>query len=516
MAFYQKYRPQTFSDIVGEDHIAETLKEAVKSNKLSHAYLLCGPRGTGKTSTARLLAKAFNCQKINLSKESKSPLDEPCNQCEICQEITEGRAIDVIEIDAASHTKVDEIREVIEKVRLLPVRGKKKVYIIDEVHMLSNSSFNALLKTLEEPPSHVAFILATTEPHKLPATILSRTQRFDFRRVKKSDIVKNLKKIAEKEKIDIDNESLELIAIASDGGHRDAVSLLEQISSSSKKITVLETQNILGIRDGEGVIQIVGAIFNAIPEEGLKIAHRFFDGGVDMVWLNKSIIELMRKILIFKATEKTLFEDTEENITEIKKLSKIVSIDDLVRRIENFIKCGQLLKDISYPILPIEMAIIESCGLNKDIDCEIKKEVDNKITNQKQEIEKELKKEIKKDVEKEGNDLETQSVAVFEMTDDIWQKVVEETKKKNSTLAALLRDAKPLICNEKEVVLGVKFAFHKDKISEAKNKKYLEEILSLLLGSKKVVSCQITAEKKETKKPLSDNELQKAAEEVFG
>jgi DNA polymerase III subunit gamma/tau len=267
VAFYQKYRPKFFVDLIGEDHIRETLLEASKGDKMSHAFLLCGPRGTGKTTTARLLAKVLNCQQIIKDRAYKKEITgEPCNKCEVCLEINEGRAIDVVEIDAASHTKVDEIREVIDKARFMPAKLTKKVYIVDEVHMLSTSSFNALLKTLEEPPAHVVFILATTEVHKLPATIVSRVQRYDFRRIKKDDIIQNLKKIAKAEKIEIDDKVLDLIAVKAEGGHRDAVSLLEQISATGDT-SYENASKVLGHSDSGEILAFLEAIFSNLPEE---------------------------------------------------------------------------------------------------------------------------------------------------------------------------------------------------------------------------------------------------------
>ena len=358
MAFYRKYRPKTFSEIIGEDHVSKTLLEAVKSKKLSHAYLLCGPRGTGKTSTARLLAKTFNCQTILNSEEN---LGEPCNECNSCLEISKGRAVDVIEIDAASHTKVDEIREVIDNARFAPANLSKKVYIIDEVHMLSNSSFNALLKTLEEPPAHVVFILATTEVHKLPATILSRTQRYDFHRVSQKSIIKNLKKIAKEENIEIDQESLELIAVSAEGGHRDAIGMLEQIAAVTNKITMSDIFSILGITESSEMIKFVGAIFNNEPGEGLKIAQQLYRSGIEMMQFNKQIIEYLRKILLFKMSGQFLFEDTKENLESIEKLSHKVEQARLINILEIFIKSGQLFKEVTNSLLPVEMAVIESC-----------------------------------------------------------------------------------------------------------------------------------------------------------
>ena len=559
LAFYQKYRPKTFSDLIGEDHIRATLVEAVKSDSLSHAYLLCGPRGTGKTSTARLLAKTFNCETLLSDKRAgKEVSGEPCNKCQSCLDVSAGRAVDVIEIDAASHTKVDEIREVIDQANFVPTRSYRKVYIIDEVHMLSNSSFNALLKTLEEPPAHVIFILATTEVHKLPATILSRTQRFDFRRVTKEDIVINLKNIAKNEKIEIDDDSLEMIALSAEGGHRDAIGLLEQVASFSSKITKDTVEDILGIAKSEEVFGFVGAIFNEIPEEGLKIAHRLFSGGANMTQFNKGIIECLRKILLVKMSGQALFDDTAENIEKSKKLAEQIDERRLVFIIEIFIKAGQLLKDISLPVLPIEMAVVESCvhdsTTNSKFEIRNSKQIPNsktqnqndqkinintdslpKAQNDNKEIPEEKKaadavvpeKVAHKDDNIEKKDVavnkieispvaseekETATIAVFQMTDDLWERVIDEAKKENSTLAALLRDAKPLEVSGNKVKLGVRFAFHKDRISEPANLSFLENIFSEIVGQKCIIGCEVSKPKK---KSGEGEDLVKAAEEIF-
>lgn len=524
MAFYQKYRPKFFVDLIGEDHIRETLLEASKSDKMSHAFLLCGPRGTGKTTTARLLAKALNCQQIIQDRlEKKEITGEPCNKCEACLEIDEGRAIDVVEIDAASHTKVDEIREVIDKARFMPAKLTKKVYIIDEVHMLSTSSFNALLKTLEEPPAHVVFILATTEVHKLPATIVSRVQRYDFRRIKKDDIIQNLKKIAKAEKIEIDDKVLDLIAVKAEGGHRDAVSLLEQISATGDT-SYGNASKVLGHSDSGEILAFVEAIFSNHPEEGLKIAQDAYGNGASMIQFNKEVIVYLRLILLSTVSQRFKFDDTKENIASIQKLSSMKTSTEIAKMLDVFIKAGQMLKDIAFPLMPIEMAVIEATHQVKNENIKNKNDSSkSKISKQEQELKIEYSKLERASVKPEEADLPadkteelTSPVAVFEMTKDLWQKVIDEVKKENATLAALLRDAKPLELTEKKMNLGVKFAFHKDKISEAKNCAILERVIENILGQKLAVVCKISnGGEKKASEALPDDELQKAAEEIF-
>jgi len=535
MAFYQKYRSKTFSDLIGQDLIRDTLIEAIRSDKFSHAYLLTGPRGTGKTSTARLLAKAVNCLTLlDLRKNNKEISGEPCNTCDSCLEIGSGRSVDVIEIDAASHTGVDEIRELIEKAQFAPNKSSKKVYIIDEVHMLSKSAFNALLKTLEEPPKHVIFILATTESYKLPPTILSRVQRYDFRRVSKEDIVKNLTKIAKEENLEIDQGSLELIASNAEGGHRDAIVLLEKISSLGKKIDKSSVENMLGIADRKFIFQFLGAIFNANPEEGLKIAHRLYEEGLEMAQFSKDVIEVLRRMLLLSESGKALFEDTTENMASIKDLSQRCTSDQILRLIEVFLRAVTLLKEIAYPILPIEMAIVEGCSQLSTTNPKSKIQNPKQIVNtnikntlarhSEAQAEESSEARVKKEDEIGQEDqstvinqpsTDTVPVVVLQMTNDIWTRAIGEIKQANTSLSALMRDAKPLEYTKGKLVLGVKFKFHKDKISAPENTKILEKVFCELTGDNCTISCKLIDSKPKDSKITDDKELQKAAEEIF-
>ncbi|HOX41082.1 MAG TPA: DNA polymerase III subunit gamma/tau, partial [bacterium] len=346
-SLYQKYRSKTFGEMVGQSHIIATILESIKNDQLTHAYLLTGPRGIGKTSTARLLAKAINCQSLAAErKDGGVKSGEPCNNCESCQDIAAGRAVDVIEIDAASHTGVDDVRELIENSRLAPAKGSKKVYIIDEVHMLSKSAFNALLKTLEEPPSHVVFIMATTEVHKIPATILSRALRFDFKRATKKDLISNLQRVAKAENIVISEEALDLIAVLSAGGHRDALGLLEKVSVEKREIDRDITEKLLGVTSEQTIYDFVGAIFNKSTEEGLKIVHQVFEGGADMSEFNRGVIELLRKTLLVSVTKTALFEDTSDHLEKIAELTHVRSVPEIISLINIFVEAGNLLKEV--------------------------------------------------------------------------------------------------------------------------------------------------------------------------
>ena len=318
----RKWRPQTFAEVVGQTHIVQTLQNAIKFNRIPHALLFCGPRGVGKTTVARVLAKALNCE--------KGPCIEPCNECISCQEITQGHSLDVYEMDGASNRGIDEIREIRENVRYLPSKGRYKVYIIDEVHMLTKEAFNALLKTLEEPPPHVIFIFATTEPHKIPATIISRCQRFPFKRIASKTLYERVKYITAQEQIEIENEALWLLVRAAAGGLRDALSLLDQvISFSTPPIKAEDIRAILGLFDTQIVFEVIEAILDQDIKRTVFLIAKIAEEGEDIKEFYYQLVTYWRHLLMVKINPKTSLVDLPDN--EIDRLQQLSQKQPLSR-----------------------------------------------------------------------------------------------------------------------------------------------------------------------------------------
>ena len=367
LVLYRKYRPQNFAEIIGQEHVVKTLTNAISSGRISHAYLFAGPRGLGKTSIARLLAKAVNCQ------NRKEGTAEPCNKCSSCLEIMGNRSMDLIEIDAASHRGIDDIRELRDSIRFVPTKSKYKVFILDEAHQLSRDAVNALLKTLEEPPGHVIFVLATTEIHKMISTIISRCQRFDFRKLTVPEIIKRLEIISEREKVKIERPALELIALNSTGSLRDAESLLDQAltfaNTFNRELRAEDIKDLLGLVEIELVSKFTDFLCQKKSMEAINFLNELAEKGLDLQEFSKSLINYLRQALILRLIGEAAGEPdnpiitclTKEELAKLQTQAATFKESELQKNINLFLDAQNKMKYSPIPQLPLELAIIEFC-----------------------------------------------------------------------------------------------------------------------------------------------------------
>jgi DNA polymerase III subunit gamma/tau len=482
---YRKYRPQKFSEIIGQTHIVQTLSNSIKNNRIGQAYLLTGPRGTGKTTIARVFAKAVSCMKRDGF--------EPCQKCEICKNIAEGRALDIIEIDAASNTGVDNIRELRETVKLPPTQAKYKVYIIDEVHMLSTGAFNALLKTLEEPPAHVIFILATTEIHKVPETIISRCQRFDFSRLTLEQIVKKLSGIAQNEGVKIEKNALEMIAVASEGGMRDAESLLAQIIAlEDKNITSKEVEEILGAGRLESVRELAHLVFDKKTAEALVLVNRLSEEGTNLEVFQKSLLNYLRQLMIASVSPdlSSLFslELTKEQIKELETEAKDYSTKTILAMIENLIETQKNVRSSFIPQLPLEMAIIKSGSLADyaEVPNNVSVSAEKISSNKKPANPKAEPAPIKEEpvaVETPSKKEAYNEVDILQIKDN-WGNILKATRPHNHSLMALLSNCEPIRIEDGKILIATKYSFYKDKLNGKSIRPIIEEVIDKILNSR--------------------------------
>ncbi|MFA6426938.1 MAG: DNA polymerase III subunit gamma/tau [Candidatus Magasanikbacteria bacterium] len=491
MALYLDYRPQQFDDIIGQAHIITTLKNQVLRQKTAHAYLFSGPRGVGKTTTARILAKALNCEK------RKENSYEPCNECESCKEISETRSIDVIEIDAASHTGVDNVREnIIENAQFKPTKSKNKIFIIDEVHMLSTASFNALLKTLEEPPAYVSFILATTDSHKLPATIISRCQRFNYSKVPDDDMKSYIKSIAKKEGIKIDDEVIARITRKSEGCARDAVGLLDQIMASGEKhITEDVASLVLPTTHIELQLDFAEQLILKQKEQGLTTLRTLASDGVSLPHFAEDLIELLRVIMIgcidIKLSEKEL-DLPKDAFKRVLELTKSINSVQMVRLIDLALKRTNEIRNSPLPQLPLEMLVIEWCMSDEDNDqgtttreqkTPIKSSDTKTSTTQKTMLQDNTTSSITQPENQtdvaivKNNDTQINS----EQAKKAWESCVDEISKQMPSFGFILKMSEFECVEGNLIKILANYTFHKDKITEKPIREKIESLLSAIL-----------------------------------
>jgi len=555
--FYRKWRPQTLSEVVGQEHVTQTLRHAIDSGRVAHAYLFCGPRGTGKTSTGRILAKAVNC--LNPTQ------GEPCNDCDVCRAINEGNALDVIEIDAASNRGIDEIRDLREKVNYSPNLAHYKVYIIDEVHMITKEASNAFLKTLEEPPPYAIFVLATTEPHKVLPTILSRCQRFDFHRLSQSAVISKLNLVCDKEDVHIEPEALRLIAKVTTGSLRDAENLLEQlVAYYGHEIELNQVQAMLGISGDLRVRELAKHIIDKDISAGLETINSVSSDGLDLRQFNRELVDYLRDLLLVKSGSESVVDVTSDDLNEIRSLAAGAPLDYLVTAVKLF--GGVDLRWDNYSPLPLELALVEcilSVTEEKQLAGPAPSKSDKstevahphaKSSEPRQEPKppapagvaslatksiKAVSPEPEKTVDvaspatksaKSPPEPQTPTAAETAETPDTispgdidylrsrWKEFVDAMRGEGSrgNLDAVLRSAsEPLSVEDGTLTVGFYHEFHKSYIEDPKYKHLVEKKLREVFGQPYKLSCVIIERSKEAKtRPEAESPLVKAALEM--
>lgn len=499
-ALYREWRPKTFEDIIGQEHVTTTLKNQILTNRIAHAYLFCGTRGTGKTSTSKVFAKALNCL---------NPHDgEPCNECEMCVKINEGLAIDISEMDAASRNKVENMRDIIDEVQYPPQEAKYKIYILDEVHMLTTGAVNAFLKTLEEPPSNVIFILATTDPQKLPITILSRCQRFDFKRISNNHMVNRLRKIVKEKGVFADDKSLALICRVSDGAMRDALSILDQsISMGDGKVDYDELVSMLGLVTNDHLLKITDAVIEKNIEKTMRVIEDIVFSGKDMSLFIKDLTSHFRNLLMVKVTNnpEEVLDMSEENIELVKGQGERLRIEEIMRDIRILQECEESSKVSKQARLYMELAAIKMCKIEYDTSKEViisrinrieeaiksgKIAVRAKTEVKEPDMVKESKvaqvtrrPEKKEDASINTSFNEDSKISIDEVK-RAWKDILERFKARRAMVVyASLSTGKPVSCNNGviEIQYEDQYGFNKSRLEKPDTSKLVNEVFSEVL-----------------------------------
>lgn len=543
-AIYRKFRPKTFDDVLGQEHVTRTLKNQILSDNIAHAYLFSGIRGTGKTSTAKIFSRAVNC--------IQNHDGNPCNECEICKSTLDETNMDVIEMDAASNNGVEDIRELRDKVKFLPVKSKFKVYIIDEVHMLSKGAFNALLKTLEEPPEHLLFILATTEPQKIPATILSRCQRFDLKRIKSSVIVENMKKICDEMGIEYDEKALKLIASNSEGAMRDAQSILDRcMSFNDDKIDYETVINLLGTVNYQVVLQAADSIMDRDIRKTMILIDDILNMGKEITIFLDELIICFRNMLIIKTTNSTdnLMKISVEEAEDLKNASNKVSVDEIVNIIEELSTAQLECKRSLNPRVLLETKLIKMLNTvnNSNITELINRieQLENNIKNNsfavkqakipaKRNAASETEKfnEVKiseyagstakhetSETKQEVKSFENKSdEAIYNGIIDGWQTILKKVRSENAGLQAIIRESKLYeVVNKKAVFeFDPKFTFHINAANQPKNKQKFKEVVSGFINDECEVEFIIKKDDKSIKPKQTIEDVYEDLKNEFG
>lgn len=526
-ALYREWRPRTFDDVVGQEHITTTLKNEILNDRIAHAYLFCGTRGTGKTSTAKVMAKALNCLYLKDG--------EPCNECEMCRKINEGLAIDVTELDAASNNGIDKIRDIIDDTKYPPQESKYKVYIMDEVHMLSVGAVNAFLKTLEEPPKNVIFILATTDPQKLPITILSRCQRFDFKRINQKEISARLRWITDSQNISYEEKSLDLIARVSDGAMRDALSILDQaIAMGESKINYDDLVSILGLVTNEYLFDITDTIIDRNIEKAMIIIDKLVYSGKDMQLFIKDLIAHFRNLLMVKVTNnpEEVLDMSLENIALVKEQARKTRVEEIMRAIRILQDAEANSKASKQSRLYLELALIKMCKIEYDTSNEVilsrinrleESLKSGKIQITQSEVVHELSQSdnvnsnytVNKNVQTKKNEqsnsvsnnitagANTNSSLTADDVGRAWTEILEKFKAKRAMIIyASIVTAKPYSVKNGVVTLeyDATYAFNKARLEKAEYRTIVNEVFSEILRDKLVVNYIVKEEQPEQDK----------------
>ena len=527
-ALYRKWRSQTFDELVGQAHIVQALRNAIASNRIGHAYLFTGPRGVGKTSAARLLSKAVNCL--------AEPELRPCGQCEACVTITEGRAVDVIEMDAASHTSVEDAREIIERVQFRPSQFRTKVYVVDEAHMLSAAAFNALLKTLEEPPDHAMFILATTEFHKVPATIVSRCQRFVFNRHTLHDTVEHLEWVAAQENIGIEREAAEAIARAATGSMRDAMSVLDQLIGYGDPVITLErVQSLLGATAAQEVQALVGAFVQHDVSAALSIINNVSDQGADLRQFTRDTVAYLRNLMLLKSGgDQALIDATGDTLHTMQNHAQALELSAILAWLKIFSTLDQQLRTTPYGQLPLEMAVVEAMVAPAPVAQTAPTPTPARPTIKPTQTPPAVRstpqpamrppvvpsepaqptpeptvvqatpEPVVASASSEPAAPRMATAVVVPETDDgmivlaeseirlaeieaIWDKIIDDLKPYNPRFQAVLKSCEPIGMDETMLIIGAPSPFHAKQLEDQGNRRLLEDVISKTLGQAMLV-----------------------------